>query len=548
MRNSRTRPPRPPRNPTSSAGVDSPDTSSSATTSDEIARHVPSSLKLLSDARPQIDSPTLESLSAPDSQTATAESEESGWKSFGDPEAQSIYWKRLRAGKYKLRHRNPDGTWSSEQKGLHTYEMALERAKLRRAELDAAEAIERKNSIYRKLGKEQRVEIQSTCLAWRDYQEQTLHERFNISREKLADPGDLSPKEVADQTRLRERLRDIRAKANVINTVCSTLNLVYFDELTPAATQKIVAHYRVKRESPYGYRVISFLKRLVRYVVVDCGIQIPNAVQILECAVKKWQVRPFQYLEPDVIETILSFFRGQLDEDPRLKKSADAGKSSEDICRRDSIRPIIELIKKYALRPRETRLLDVGDWNAKTRILTIRKEIRKTRNSTGNNVDRSFPVDPKMAAILTRCAGGRHPDDPLFRTVRISSKTFGRWSSTALAKSYSVLMKRLNIKSTLYDLRHTAATNIYYYYSQRGDDGIQMAKAILGHTEFSNAYKNYVHIIKSRKDLQRIADDYARSETFYLEAIQNKSFVDSMGSGRSKDQGTIAGSEHGENK
>jgi integrase len=134
---------------------------------------------------------------------------------------------------------------------------------------------------------------------------------------------------------------------------------------------------------------------------------------------------------------------------------------------------------------------------------------------------RKIPVDPDTAEILTTCAGNRFSEEPLFRRYRRLNESFGKWTSAWFCRKYARIARKYGVDTTIYDIRHTVATILYYHYVIKEGKGPEMIKVILGHAEGSQEWKKYVHFLENRAASFDLAIDYTRSPKFYLNSIAN---------------------------
>ncbi|MEK7414211.1 MAG: tyrosine-type recombinase/integrase [Planctomycetota bacterium] len=169
--------------------------------------------------------------------------------------------------------------------------------------------------------------------------------------------------------------------------------------------------------------------------------------------------------------------------------------ATRDYRTRQAVRPALWLMLRYGPRPIETAKLSVGDWNPRSRTLTLPSRITK------NGHARSFVVDPETADQLTAAAGRRPPSDPLFCTYKGEGHP---WTSHHLTDRVGVLIKRAKLPGTPYCCRHTACSRLIVL--AQGD--LPLVQSITGHRSLAELSR-YSHATVERRNI--IADAYAKT-------------------------------------
>lgn len=172
---------------------------------------------------------------------------------------------------------------------------------------------------------------------------------------------------------------------------------------------------------------------------------------------------------------------------------------------RQTIRPVLWLMLRYAPRPMEVSKLTVANWDPSSKVLSFPGKITK------NGHPRAYAVDDETATMLTTAAGLRLGKEPLFLTYKGAA-----WTSHHLTDMVNDLIQRARLPGTAYCSRHTACTRLVFL--AKGD--LPLVQSVTGHRTLSELQR-YLHATSDRRGM--IAEAY--NTTADKLALQTPSYI-----------------------
>lgn len=124
--------------------------------------------------------------------------------------------------------------------------------------------------------------------------------------------------------------------------------------------------------------------------------------------------------------------------DSRRRKARRARPAGHDAARRAALYPIIYVSMRWAIRRLEAVTMRVGDWDAETRVLTVRCSATRAHRS------RSFQVDEETTALFNQLTAGRANMDPMFLTMWKK-----KWTTLHLSRQVRRFMRSIGVKWSL---------------------------------------------------------------------------------------------------
>lgn len=255
---------------------------------------------------------------------------------------------------------------------------------------------------------------------------------------------------------------------------------------------------RTIRDYNTTFKAFKYLSNITEFKITDVK---ENLLQFFS---KKSQNAPATYNIP--YSNLNAFFNwaineGYIDENPikalGLKKKRDEGRIrhiEEDVIKklleaidlttyaglRDYVTIILTL--DTGIRPKEAFSLRISDIDFTHNLLTIRKEIAKTRTA------RILPLSPQTIEVIKKLISVKLPEweDYVLHTNEGLPMGIDRWEKRM--KNYS---KIINHKIAPYDLRHTFAIMFL-----RNNGNVFALQHELGHTDITMT-KRYVRLAQS---------------------------------------------------
>ncbi len=184
-------------------------------------------------------------------------------------------------------------------------------------------------------------------------------------------------------------------------------------------------------------------------------------------------------------------------------------KREREIVKRIELPPaeklFLELIRELALRPEEARALTRSQFNLSNRSVSITQavifddnapELKDTKNEKHRTLPLSDSIVERLRAYFKTVQVILFPNSRGEYMTKSSYRCFEK-------RIFKALSQKMNVEDvTLYTLRHTKGTELYYL-TQKGVLSTKLAAEFMGHSEAVFLH-NYAHIDREIENLETL--------------------------------------------